>query len=946
MLLLGTLLPALAAVGTAPVQGAAAQTATACDGSLAADYNGPCGPSLTLPRWGDAAGWDQPQYAETMLLADFDGDGADELLARGRSGFNINRWSAPAGQWVDQGTQQFGGYNFADGAVWDQVKYYATVQAAELGTGNGNAAALLMNGPHGIVAFQWDGQQSWTALPAGPNWNDWDQESLYLTIQTWGNWLIGRRDSGIETWRFVDGAWKQECSACGDQFTGVNGWGDLQYFPSIRLADLDGDGTPELLGRTGSGMAVYTWGGTRWTLATEHGPLSDADGWFGLQYALTTHYADIDGKPGDELLARAPDGMLAYTWDTSGWHELVAHSGIFPDSDHWDQPQYYESIQLFTLTAGQVVVTARGSQGVVGNVFNVGSGKFEQIFNGPALADSVWSTPAHYLTIRYGDTDGDGTAELVARGKYGVRSWAFDAAANLWQRPLAYGFQPFSDTGLQAAFDLLNDYLDIEQGNTVRTWYTSLNTQVGQNYQECLNYSLGAGQPQPPTQSCYLTPPTRELANPHNVTAEQWSAMVQLIQQEIALVGDVDGFFNESMSAVLNDLFAGNDNSLTNIANKLALQEALDESASGSWASLLLEIAQAFFDLADPEVEVVADAYAAAAEFALSDPSSGGSNFSGTVAQIEGDLVNLNNRAIDQNNAVFQYIAQDYGLLYAVGEMISDQTWLITAETHNKLVSAGRLQFATWTYQTLLPTVWQMVENACFNQCPPTDAQWVYFAGPTTKDPGGWWVIELWTRAFFPKDVGNVQPLFMLFSPIQGNCQPGPQGQVWTYGSCNLGISRDEFFRGEGGWKIECHLFAVNGDPCIFTNSVALAVPHLAAGEDDIPMIDVSSSDAFHLAVLSSPELDARRLDPTTVTFASAPVIGWWVGNSGHNPDGTLNWPEHTLDDVNDDGLVDVLLNFQMDAIQLEAGTTEAYLEGATVDGANVVGVLRVSVMP
>lgn len=47
-------------------------------------YNTSAGPIFTLPQWADANDWSEARYYSTIQLADIDGDGADELLARGR----------------------------------------------------------------------------------------------------------------------------------------------------------------------------------------------------------------------------------------------------------------------------------------------------------------------------------------------------------------------------------------------------------------------------------------------------------------------------------------------------------------------------------------------------------------------------------------------------------------------------------------------------------------------------------------------------------------------------------------------------------------------------------------------------------------------------------------------------------------------------------------------
>jgi hypothetical protein len=183
----------------------------------------------------------------------------------------------------------------------------------------------------------------------------------------------------------------------------------------------------------------------------------------------------------------------------------------------------------------------------------------------------------------------------------------------------------------------------------------------------------------------------------------------------------------------------------------------------------------------------------------------------------------------------------------------------------------------------------------------------------------------------------------MLLNAIQDGCYLGPDGQgVWSYGACNLGVPKSEVILGQDGWNFRC---TTDIGPDCSSKTVAMAAPHSAAGDEGTAAaVSPGSSDVFHAAVLSSSDFDARTIDPTTVTLAGAPVIGWWVGSSDLNPDGTLNWPDGTLGDVNADGLTDVLLNFHMDAMQLQAGDTEAYLEGKTIGGEVVAATIPVLV--
>jgi hypothetical protein len=101
------------------------------------------------------------------------------------------------------------------------------------------------------------------------------------------------------------------------------GWGNLpwaapQYYTTIQLGDLDGDGKDELIGREGSGIAVHQFdpvsGQWQPVLAADgtilRGPFSDKDGWDQPQYYLTIQLADIDGDRKKEGVSHPSNGQL------------------------------------------------------------------------------------------------------------------------------------------------------------------------------------------------------------------------------------------------------------------------------------------------------------------------------------------------------------------------------------------------------------------------------------------------------------------------------------------------------------------------------------------------------------------------------------------------------------------------------------------------------------
>jgi hypothetical protein len=94
---------------------------------------------------------------------------------------------------------------------------------------------------------------------------------------------------------------------------------------------------------------------------------------------------------------------------------------------------------------------------------------------------------------------------------------------------------------------------------------------------------------------------------------------------------------------------------------------------------------------------------------------------------------------------------------------------------------------------------------------------------------------------------------------------------------------------------------------------------------DDENCINLRSRGKIPAAVLSSTEFDATLLDPATVTLAAAPVVRK-----------TLSRWMADVEDVNLDGLADLVLHFDTQDLVLTEEDTEAVLHGWTTDGEEV----------
>jgi len=143
-----------------------------------------------------------------------------------------------------------------------------------------------------------------------------------------------------------------------------------------------------------------------------------------------------------------------------------------------------------------------------------------------------------------------------------------------------------------------------------------------------------------------------------------------------------------------------------------------------------------------------------------------------------------------------------------------------------------------------------------------------------------------------------------------------PDGKLVAAGFCLIGAANDfclARYQGNGLLTVQIDI-----KPGGFPNS-----------------INQGSRGTVPVAIFSTATFDARTLDPTTVTLASAQVV--LKGN------GTLM---SSVEDVDADGLLDLVVHVETEALQLSETDTEAVLEGKTSDGTAIRGIDSVRVVP
>jgi hypothetical protein len=781
-----------------------------------------------------------PEYYSTIQAADIDGQGGEEILARFADGMRVYQYAPPAGgQDIDGGTWTRIGTAgpFSDANAFGDASIYPTIQVGKFRTED-RPLLFARRFHQPLATYRW-AAGTWNQVTNVTPLGDFDinafedpdcaQPGCYLDLQTANVAasdpdagddtleVLGRTPWGASLWDYdVFGKW-------GPRYAGFEG--DLGA-----LADVPG-GVPIIgAARDDAGDCPFSARG-----ATGDGS-GDCLG-SSPSYYETLQAANIDDKPGEELLARASDGLRVKTW--------------VPASDVIEG--HLEARPTLTDLAGAASSVAGGMWGSIRTGDIDADSKDEVLaLDGTALqawsydpAGQAWSRlqpstplglaadpwlthPEYYATLQVGDVDGDGRDDVVARGPFGIRTWFYDRrGTGGWERYLPNGYPAFPTTGQQNAYTALNTLATNDQiipGTAIEVrgvWSAETPpqpTDLTQLQSDLVRVAGCTGQaPANPPSYAACTPPSGSSG----FTAADWTAVVNEMLAENYAAGQVVAFFTQ-LDGLRSDLFLNENAELPAIGQKLGLQLAAGSSATWNtpqlW-SLVTGVAGALAGTVFPPL----GAALSVASYALSAVPSASptamNTFNTTYGGLQDEFAQMATEVDKTLKDQSQAVRQDAGLLGLVGDLRARGTWDLDT---TGMESAANQAFAIWVYRTLMPTIYDRYDIYACATWNPNGSSCI---GPSPDEPG---VIPLtdefitigprvelgkvpcssafWTGvvtcviATAPVDV-----MTRIWGPLSPQCDyvPGSSATAWTF-DCSAGVDVNSSI-GDNTWGFPSH---------------------------------------------------------------------------------------------------------------------------------------------
>ncbi len=352
-----------------------------------------------LSEIGDTNGFTNPDKYATLKFADINGDGKADVCIRNKSNIKC---------WIFDGTKfskSITGPSMADADKYNATEYYSTIRFADVtGDGKDDFCARFTDG---FKCFPSTGEGFANPISINDMKDSgrWNNPQYYSTIRVGdingdGKYdICGRGSSGVRCW-----------ISNGSSFTAINanewndakGWDSAKYYLTIRLADINGDGKADICARDKDGIICQLSNGTSFGPAIRGPNWSNANGWNDLAYSSSIHLEDINNDGKADICARSKDGFICHLSNGNGFGTEYSAS-FFSNANGWNKPIWFRTIRLGDIDGdGYKEVCGRNSDGII--CFKFTDNGFETTsLPGPGINDANgWKQDHYALTFRFG----------------------------------------------------------------------------------------------------------------------------------------------------------------------------------------------------------------------------------------------------------------------------------------------------------------------------------------------------------------------------------------------------------------------------------------------------------------------------------------------------------------------------------------------------------------